>query len=230
MRGDGKPRACLWAVLVAGAVSTAWAEPDPAGDTFRAPDPSVPAGSTTPDMIEVGVWRSADLIHVDLRFTGEIRPADDESAIDLQLLGFVDFGVPADDPGFPAHKGSLTTVPDHLELIAYVDFSSVSDSAVWLKDRTDALLTSLPIDFGFDTVSVNVPADLFPAPVEGFDVLVHNYDQDTWDMFPNAEGHAEIVPEPTSFALLALILSWVGRRRHVEHQGSYWSSAVCPPG
>ncbi len=213
MRGNEKLHTCLLAVLVAAAVSAARGDSDPAGDTFRAPDPSVPGGSTSPDLLGVDVWRWADAVQVNLRFAGEIRPADDHSAINLQLLGFVDFGVSAALPVFPAHKGSLTTVPDHLELIAYLDFASVSNATVGLRSRSDALLARLPIAFGFDTVSVSVTSAAFPAPVDGTALLLHSFDQDTWDMFPNTEGHAMIVPEPTSLVLVALILSRVLTRR-----------------
>ncbi len=213
-RNRNLPRYLL-ALLVAGAASIARGESDPVGDIFMAPDPSDPPGSTSPDITEVNVWQSADHIYISLQFAGEIRPADDCSAVDLQLLGAIDFGVAADEPFFRSHKSSLTTVPSHLELVAYLDLSSVSESAVWLNDGADVPLTSLPIDFGFDTVSVVVPADLFPSPVEGYAVLVHNFHQDTWDMFPNAEGHAAIVPEPTTLSVLALISASVfWRRRH----------------
>jgi len=201
------------AVLVAGTVSTARGESDPAGDLFMAPDPGDPAGSTTPDITELNVWQSPDQVHVSLEFAGEIRPADDFSAMELQLLGAIDFGVAADEPVYLSHKSSLTIVPSHLELVAYLDLSSVFESAVWLNDGAHAPLASLPIDFGFDTVSVDVPANLFPSPVEGYAVLVHNFYQDTWDMFPNEEGHAVIIPEPTTLSLFALILASVSRRR-----------------
>jgi hypothetical protein len=98
---------------------------------------------------------------------------------------------------------------NHPALIAYLDFSSLSASTIGPKDRASTLLASLPIDFGFHSVSVNVPADLFPSPVEGYAVLVHNFNQDTWGMFPNAEGHAVIIPEPTSLTLQALLASSV---------------------
>ena len=212
LRSRNLPRYLL-AVLVAGTASIARGESDPVGDIFMAPDPNDPPGSTTPDITEVNVWQSADHLYVSLQFAGEIRPADDTSAIDLQVLGAIDFGVAADEPAYLSHKSSLTTVPSHLELIAYLDLSSVFESAIWLNDGAGAPLTSLPIDFGFDTVSVDVPVDLFPSPVEGCAVLVHNFYQDTWDMFPNAEGHATIVPGPTSFALWALISAGVCWRR-----------------
>ena len=214
MRRSGSPQVYLLVVLVAGTASMASGESDPAGDLFMAPDPGDPAGSTTPDITEVNVWQSADHVYVSLQFAGEIRPADDTSAIDLQVLGAIDFGVAADEPVCLSHKSSLTTVPSDLELIAFLDLSSVIESSVWLNDGAGAPLTTLPIDFGFDTVSVDVSADLFPSPVEGCAVLVHNFHQDTWDMFPNAEGHATIVPEPTSFVLWALISAGLcGRRR-----------------
>ena len=119
----------------------------------------------------------------------------------------------ADEPVCLSHKSSLTTVPSDLELIAYLDLFSVSQSTVWLNDGADTPLTSLPIAFGFDTVSVDVPVDVFPSPVEGYAVLLHNFHQDTWDMFPNGEGHAVIVPEPTTLSVFALILASVSRRR-----------------
>ena len=218
MRKNSKLQGYLSMVLVAGALGTARGESDPAGDTFMAPDPGNPSGSTIPDIIEVDVWRSAEQIHVSLEFAGEIRPADDFSAVDLQVLGAIDFGVAADDPVCLSHKSSLTTVPSNLELIAYLDLFSVAQSTVWLNDGADTPLTSLPIDFGFDTVSVDVPVDLFPSPVEGYAVLLHNFHQDTWDMFPNADGHAAIVPEPTTLSVFALILASVfwRRRRNVE--------------
>ena len=213
MRKNSKLQGYLSMVLVAGAVAVARGKPDPAGDTFTAPDPGNPSGSTTPDIIEVDVWRSAEQIHVSLEFAGEIRPADDFSAVDLQVLGAIDLGVAADEPFCLSHKSSLTTVPSDLDLIAYLDLFSVSQSTVWLNDGADMPLTSLPIDFGFDTVSVDVPVELFPSPVEGCAVLLHNFHQDTWDMFPNAKGHAVIVPEPTSVALWAMISTGVCWRR-----------------
>ena len=80
---NGKLQAYLSMLLLAGAVAVARGEPDPAGDTFMAPDPGNPSGSTTPDITEVNVWQSAYHVHVSLQFAGEIRPADDTSAIDL---------------------------------------------------------------------------------------------------------------------------------------------------
>gem|GEM_PF-2281743 len=214
---NGKLQAYLSTLLLAGAVTVARGEPDPAGDTFMAPDPGNPSGSTTPDIIEVDIGQSDGQVHVSLGFAGEIRPADDFSAVDLQVLGAIDFGAAADEPVFLSHKSSLTTVPSDLELIAYLDLSSVFESTVWLNDGADVPLTSLPIDFGFDTVSVDVPVALFPSPVEGCAVLLHNFYQDTWDVFPNAEGHTAIVPEPTTLSLLALISASVfwRRRRNV---------------
>jgi len=223
MRRIRKLQAYLSVVISAGFVATAHGEPDPAGDTFMAPDPNDPPGSATPDMIEVGVWESAGQVHVSLQFAGEIRPADDFSAIDLQILGAVDFGVAADEPVFLSHKSSLTTVPSHLELIAYLDLSSVFESTVWLNNGAHEPLASLPIDFGFDTVSVDVPADSFPSPVDGCAALVHNFYQDTWDMFPNEEGHAVIVPEPTTLSVFALILASVPRRRRRDEAMAHWS-------
>ena len=220
---NGKLQAYLSTLLLAGAVTVAHGEPDPAGDTFMAPDPGNPSGSTTPDIIEVDIGQSDGQVHVSLGFAGEIRPADDFSAVDLQVLGAIDFGAAADEPVFLSHKSSLTTVPSDLELIAYLDLSSVFESTVWLNDGADVPLTSLPIDFGFDTVSVDVPVALFPSPVEGCAVLLHNFYQDTWDVFPNAEGHAVIVPEPTTLSVFVVILAsvcWRRRRKVAIATGS----------
>ena len=214
MLGHKKLRRYLSLLLAAGTVATAHGEADPAGDTFLIPDPNDPSGSTAPDIIDVDVREVADQILVVLQFAGEVRPADDFSAIDLQVRGTIDFGVAADVPTTLSHKSTLTIVPSDLELIAYLDLTTVSQSSIRLLDGSDALLTNLPIAFGFDTLSVEVPVDLLPSPVEGYAALVNNFVQDTWDMFPNGRGHATIVPEPGTLSLFVLSLATICRRRH----------------
>ena len=63
------------------------------------------------------------------------------------------------------------------------------------------------------TLSLDVPVDLVPSPVEGYAVLANNFVQDTWDMFPNGQGHAVIAPEPGTLSLFVLSLICVCHKR-----------------
>ncbi|MCK4659958.1 MAG: PEP-CTERM sorting domain-containing protein [Phycisphaerae bacterium] len=188
------------------AVGEALGAPDPVGDQFN--PYGLPPGSA-PDLVEVSVIRDAGNLSVTLECDAPVYPADDFAHWDLRILGRIDFGVGDDGSAADSYKSQWYSDPSYLDVLAFLSLNDVADGQIPLYDDGVTVLAYLPISFESTIVSVVVPEALLPDLADGFDVLVHDIDEMSWDVFPNGPGHADVVPEPSMLLLLvAGLLGW----------------------